>query len=635
METPQRYSSRLTGLALGVLLALWIWPATRWLVCSQFAFALPAHSTLTPSCPAGFASAESIGSLRKATHQTAKQHPDNYLFQLAAAVTPDTSNQPLTASMKLDRLRALEPRFPDRPSLYANILRDAVQDQIVIHRDELALLMGDPTPKHASNGSTNNFTPEQFAAYDQDAAVGERLDPDNAYFPFMRAAGLFAAHRDDAAIAAILRAGQKPVWAEYYNDEVKGEWQLQEATLGHISALPKAVLAFSINFPQYRALRAASRMAVFKAAEAEQAGRIEEGLAIRQAVQHCAGLMRIQSQSVLGAFIGVSLLYDSLLRPGGVLTRRSGSSAQAVQKVIRNQRIRDFEDYLQRIGHSAEVTGLQTEISAGEQARQIIRLSMDRNPLGTMALIILCAKWAVQLLIVFNALWILLLGGAAAILKQHPRIRSGQGLAPDVRRGFAVGALAAGIPAAAAALHNTPPHPGVYLVWALLGGALALSLPGLAWSAKLRSLGVFAATFVVLGGLGAVYFQQTTGMLGALMPVIQLIQVSISSAKAPPDLTPSLLPLLLVSGVVVPLLLLLTLGLLSLKWRVPLAVGLSRGLQGSAVPIACVLVLVYAVLVPITVRQESIGEEALQHWAIHEGRYFAESIGKTWPDATH
>lgn len=646
METPKRYLPRLAGLSLGVLLALWIWPATRWLIRSQFALATPIYSAIAPSCPAGPVCPESAPYLRQATQETpnsphyfakaleetAAQHPDNYLFQLAAVVTVNAAKEPLTSVTKVDRLRALEARFPNRPSLYANILRYATQDQVVIHRDEPAMLTGEPAPQLGTDRQTQSSTPEPLAAFDRDAAEGERLDSDNAYFPLMRAVGLFAAHRDDDALAALSRAAQKPVWAEYYNDEVEGEWLLQEAALGHTSALSREVLAFSLPLPHYHALRAASRIAVFKAVEAEQAGHIEEGLAIRRAVQHCASLMRAQSPCALGSVVGISLFSDSLLRPGGTPARRSGSSAQPAQ-VIREQRIRDFDAYLRRIGHSAESAGLYAEIAAGQQARQILRLSMDRDPLGPTSLLTLCAWWIADLLLLSNALWMLLLSGAAALLRQHPRIRSGKGLSTYARRGCALGILASGILAALAVVHNALPGPGTWLVLALVCGTLALILPGLSRAEKLRSLGVFGVTLAVLGGLGAAYFRQTAGVLGGIMPVIQLVQINMDGAKGA-DLTRALLPLLLGSGIVVPFLLLLTLGILSLKWRVPLSVGLSRGLRGSAVPITCALVLVYAVLVPLTMRQESVSDKGLKRWIVHEGRYLAESIGKTWPGPT-
>jgi hypothetical protein len=81
----------------------------------------------------------------------------------------------------------------------------------------------------------------------------------------------------------------------------------------------------------------------------------------------------------------------------------------------------------------------------------------------------------------------------------------------------------------------------------------------------------------------------------------------------------------------VPILTLLILGIVSLCCRVPLSVGLTRGLRGCAVPIACVLLLGYAGLTIVTLRQEQVVDIGLQHIREHEGRYNAELQGKKWP----
>ena len=64
-------------------------------------------------------------------------------------------------------------------------------------------------------GRKKAYERSALEAFDRDAAAGERLDPDNAFFPLMRSVGLFAEHRDDEALAAIQRAGAKPRFQEY------------------------------------------------------------------------------------------------------------------------------------------------------------------------------------------------------------------------------------------------------------------------------------------------------------------------------------------------------------------------------------------------------------------------------------
>lgn len=78
---------------------------------------------------------------------------------------------------------------------------------------------------------------EHLAAYDRDAKEGERLDPDNAYFPLMRAVGLFAARRDKEAIEAIERASRKPRWEDYTNEEAEAHLHLLAKAFGRQPAI--------------------------------------------------------------------------------------------------------------------------------------------------------------------------------------------------------------------------------------------------------------------------------------------------------------------------------------------------------------------------------------------------------------
>src|SRR5262249_21692747 len=121
---------------------------------------------------------------------------------------------------------------------------------------------------------------EALAAYDRDAAVGGRLDPDNAYFPFMRAAGLLAGRRDEEALAAVRRAGGKRGWEDYASAETAGGWRLCEA-MGARGNVPRTINAAHVLLPQYATMARVTWVATYLASRAEAAGRVEEGLAVR------------------------------------------------------------------------------------------------------------------------------------------------------------------------------------------------------------------------------------------------------------------------------------------------------------------------------------------------------------------
>ncbi len=184
----------LLGLALGVLLALVLAPQTRWLVRLQALTALRLYHPL-PSGPCYTGS--SAGDQRR-VEAVAARHPNDYAVQYAAAVADNSHDETLA------NLHALAARFPDRPTLYANLLRYEMLGKVRLERPEENLLRGLP-PSHKYRMGHYD-APADLASFDADAAAGERLDPGNAYFPLMRAVGLFAGFRDAEGLAAFRRA---------------------------------------------------------------------------------------------------------------------------------------------------------------------------------------------------------------------------------------------------------------------------------------------------------------------------------------------------------------------------------------------------------------------------------------------
>ena len=188
MEIRKQFRMRLLGIAAGVLTALLIWPGTRWVVLAQVARLIPGR----PSAAAwaaditGHRAAGSEGAAR-AAHAAAGGLPDVYSIQLADALAPGPYGT-LEYEVRTAHLRDLARRFPDRPSVYANVLRFATMGAVLMHRDEELLLV--PSASGAGVPKRRAIDPGKLAVYDRDAAEGERLDPDNAYFPVMRAAGL-------------------------------------------------------------------------------------------------------------------------------------------------------------------------------------------------------------------------------------------------------------------------------------------------------------------------------------------------------------------------------------------------------------------------------------------------------------
>jgi hypothetical protein len=616
----------LIGLALGVLLALFLAPATRWLVRQQME-----TSSLLPSASAWLSTLGvkdestpgAVASANRAARAYAARHPNDFPIQMACAIRYGTDTAASGEEGKppsfLEHLRPLESRFPDSPSLYANLLRFDTQGTIMLHRVESDLLNGDPVRTHYGS----NPKPEQLAEYDRWAAEGERLEPDNAYFPFMRAVGLYAARRDDEALAAIRRAAGRSQWEEHYQDETEGMWRLVEGAYGDRSAISRLAVAAAVLFPHYAALRTAARVATYRAVLAEKEGHAEEGLEIRRDLMRLGGLMRARSRSLIGSLVGMAITDVAAIRPGGSPPVRHPSHTgnyESDRKASRQARLNEYTAYLRRIGHEEEARRAEDEFRRGEQARDSVR----NNPYVELTPIFnVVGWWAADLSLLTNIFWMLLLGGIAALLARSRRIRKGLPLSTPTRWGIALG-IAGSVLLACMLSGNILAFVELRFLTGLALLACALVAAGYRSRAAFHLLAVGLLTVLCLYLLAGLYVWQARGVTSMAM-VYQNLTDGLGGG-------PTRYPFILLCFVpLVSLLAALVTGIVSLVCRVPLSVGLARGLRGVAVPVCCFLFLVYGGLALVTAHKEAQASYVLARTMEHEGRYYAELAGRTWP----
>jgi len=443
--------------AASVLLVLLLAPPTRWLVRLQ-AF---------PGLVGGGAGRAGF----------VQSHPSDYQIQLGGQ-----GDAPGQTSVQYTR--SLVARFPDNPSLRANILRYAMQGEVHLRRPEENLLSSVPVPPAPPEGGRN--APADLAAFDADAAAGERLDPDNAYFPFMRAVGLFAAHRDEAGLAAVGRAGREHGWREYSGDEVTGHWRISEAAFGGREGISRMATAAAVLFPHYQGLRSAARLVAVKAVQAEQDGRPQEGLALRLALARCGDLMRAQSTSLIGSLVGIAISAISRSRPGGVPAAARPQGVSADQWA--GERLDAYCDYVTRLGHPEAAREARAQDEAGRQVR---RLTSDDLVFGSRLpdLARLGISLAAGCVLAANVLLLLFLNGLALGLSRLSPLRDRRAPPLAVSLGVALTILLALSGLAAWQIHGAASRAAI----------LTSTLPG---SNSLRSplaLGlVFGAAFPCL-----------------------------------------------------------------------------------------------------------------------------------------
>ncbi len=574
-----RHSLTLLGLALGILLALLIVPQTRWLVRLPF---------LLPSALPGRDTAQ-----RQAVVQA---HPQDFQIQLAG--------QPQNSSLTpLAYDRSLVPRFPDSASLRAKILRDATTREVRLHRDEDNLLEGKPATVFQPGPNDPVPAPAQLAAFDADAAAGERLNPDNAYFPLMRAVGLFASHRDSAGLAAVQRASTKHVWNEYVTDEVEGRWRINRDIYGGQEALSAAAASASVLFPEYAQLRAAARVVVYKAILDEQAGHPEAGLAKREALGRCGELMGVQSTAIIGNLVGVAINQISRSRPGGA------PRATLDTHLPSSQRTQIYLDsycaYVTKIGHPDAAVQARADYQTWQQIQRVTS-KIEYNVLGNSMASLVHAGIALSLCVTLlpNILSVFVLGLIAARLSRLPRIQRRESLPAGAAIGFWIVAL---LGCLLTALFVYDPD-GSFKAYAalfvlaplLLVGILALAVPRLRRPISAGLIAV-AITLAVAGLVG----------LAASWQAVVLGWIALCFA--------------------VPVLLMLIWSIVGLVKHVPFSVKAVENFRAVMPPLVCALMLAYGGLTLWTVQQEAQANYGLERSLHGEGQYLAQLTGQAWP----
>lgn len=554
---------RLAWLAMATLGTLLLLPATRYLLRMQMQMEALTYSTRT-DLPAERAAAARL--------------PADYPVQLALA-TEIESDPDAGAAHSLEqtqirnrRIAALAQRFPNNPSVYANLLRYMTLGEIHLQRDQQT--------SHAASApgvTVYHPSPESLEMFIAAAQKGAALDSDNAYFPMMQAIGLLAAYRDSEALDALKTAGRCSQWKEYFQDEVDGRNRLQTSVYGEQGALRRLNNAAMLPFPQYSQLRTEARVMTRLIAEEERAGNTGEAIAIRHALMRCGGLMRAQGSSYITSLVGIAIAAIATSNPGGDadtdhLSLPVGSKQARNAQQLRAEHLDRYYAYLEKLGRIQEAAWAKTEIAAGDQARAIRTKAIQHSVFDGRKLFRLGLCWLVNNALLSGTLVVLLLG-AAAHLAGHVRPRK------------------------------------------------ALTL----WR------GVYA--LLILGGIGVWQWQAT--QVGT-SPYIEIQSIFSSMSDSGNGYTKSgdaavIQRLAVGLGLLVPELLVGLVAALSLFQRVPLATGLGRGLRGTALPAAAVLFVVYGLSLLPTVCVESAIKTDIARMTQNEPRYLAEISGKAWP----
>lgn len=505
------------------------------------------------------------------------QHPDDVTIQFGGALRQSVSaasGQGFDSKERAEQLRTVAAKFPDHPEILAATLRAESQAEVLVHRPEASQFLDNrPAPK------TGTVTVKQKVS---DAAAvrrfidqcleGERVDPDNAYFPLLRAMAHTELRQDKDAFAALHVAASKKVWREYIPEEFVANRNVNRGIYGQAGLISEMAISAAILFPHYSSLRELSRVVATEAIKREMKGNYAAGLSLRRDLFVVSEKMRNESTTLIGSLVGGAMLDTSRMRPAGVLpfkakqSRTDGPTFEEA-KEARDINRKRFVDFATKHGEAAFAERVVESARVGDLIRDISRKGSDRGIYGMESVTRLAIGQGTALILLANVVWMLILGAIATAVVRTPRFVAGNRLAP----GPFVAAVA-GI--------------GVAM---LASGALTGMSVGYTVSA-------------------------VTGMTGEVGSMVPMAAISAGMVIA----FPMLLTIILAIWA-------------ALNKRASFTRTITGGFAAASLPAATVMVLAWGAIVYYCAGLDAQGTAELIEMLQHEGKYLARIIGEKWP----
>ncbi len=597
-------------LAIVAAAALVISPKTRWIVVTETQLAWPL--TKADKVPA-------LGMYpsQRQADRIAKEHPQDVNLQIASALNSYFKNFVWRNPIE-NQLNAVIARFPNNPMPYA-ILLEAADINPEHHRR----WQYHRQPPEIINGPAPTGRDRTRLIYLEGLTEkGEKLDPNNALWTVMRAAILYNLHQDAAANKVLAQVSGKRYWHTYQNQLVLADIRLMDMAFKHRSSLSNLAIMFGSPFSGTNfgaRLRSLARVAIYNnAVVLESEGHLNQGLAIRHALIHLDGLMRAYSHRVIPVLNGCAI--------GAIATGEPGGEPPAhIPSELKGQKRFDwilnyFMAYLRRIGHPQEAKWASKEIANVHPIGRIVSVALKKDPLIKEGKN-LANWWAAGAKLLKTIVFLLIIAIIAGLLCRTRRIQRGEPLSASVYWGMLFG-------------------PIVFLVTWLIYSELR----GISTFSAVEVWVIFACliTWVVVRFAVRHSRQELKNWLAAsaIFPIILAAtgflfywwlwmksQDYINLFGSSPKWANRQLPLYIILAL---LLVGLFIGLLRWRRKIPVSVGLVRGLRSAALPLACLFVLAYGGAVLLTAQREAKFNSLVNEMSRNRCAFDEKLAGQSW-----
>ena len=338
-----------------------------------------------------------------------------------------------------ERLSELSRENPSDMGMLAIAVRKGTQGSFRIDRQELENIASPPIDSKGNplqlKPVLQTTHPDAIARMRADCVRGEKLDPENAFWPLMMTSVHLAAHEDAQALASLARAANKPVWREYVQDEVAMHREYAEFRYGEQGYLGELVRQTSILFPHYAQLRGLSRALVGQAILLEQAGRTQDALKIRIALRKVSYRISVESTSDIGSLVGIAMHSIATSRVNGIppIKAKSGKdgTTEESRKAATLGNMHRYRDHVRLVGQAGEATAAMRDFDKLTDYRTQLMLGTDSDwekLFGNIQQSLVGAGGV--LAASMNIVWLMLLGILASVVIRLSPLGRGGRLAP-------------------------------------------------------------------------------------------------------------------------------------------------------------------------------------------------------------
>ena len=338
-----------------------------------------------------------------------------------------------------ERLSELSRENPLDLGMLAIAVRKGTQGSFRIDRQELENIASPPIDSKGNplelKPILQTTHPDAVVRMRADCARGEKLDPENAFWPLMMTSVHLAAHEDAQALASLARAAKKPVWREYVQDEVAMHREYAEFRYGEQGYLGELVRQTSILFPHYAQLRGLSRALLGQAILLEQAGRSQDALKIRISLRKVSYRISVESTSDIGSLVGIAMHSIATSRVNGIppIKAKSGKdgTTEESRKVATLGNMHRYRDHVRVVGQAGEATAAMRDFDKLTDYRAQLMLGTDSDwekLFGNIQQSLVGAGGV--LAASMNIVWLMLLGILASVVIRLSPLGRGGRLAP-------------------------------------------------------------------------------------------------------------------------------------------------------------------------------------------------------------